>query len=319
MRAIITGITGQDGAYLAKYLLDVGYSVIGVVRNIYSFNQNRLKYLGINGEIKYVECDLSDAWGVLSLLREHEVDEFYNLASQSSVGRSFTEPISTLKFNTDSVLNILEAVRITGVKTKFYQASSSEMYGSINDLPITESSVMHPVSPYAISKATAYWMTICYRESYGIFACNGILFNHESYLRGENFFLKKVITSCLRIKNGEQKDLVVGNLDVKRDFGYAPDYVIAMHKLLQLGSADDIVISSGKSVSLRELVYHIFDYLKLDKLLIKEDSSLFRPNEIDDIYGDNAKAKNLLKWNYQKDYKELAEQLIEEEMRNFKI
>lgn len=314
-KALITGITGQDGAYLAKHLTNIGYQVIGIVRNLYSYNTKGLSYLKIEKNVQIEECDLSDPLGIIKLIKKVEPDEIYHLASQSSVGRSFKEPISTLRYNTNSVLNILEALRITESSCKFYQASSSEMFGLINQLPISESSVMHPVSPYGISKATAFWTTVCYRESYGIYACNGILFNHESFLRGSNFFIKKVISTCIEIKLGNVKELVVGNLNVKRDFGYAPDYVVAMHKMMQLEVPEDIIICSGESVLLQDIVYYIFEYFGLDKELIIEDQKLFRPNEIQDIYGDDTKARKVLKWNYKRNYKELLGLLIEEELQ----
>lgn len=314
--ALITGITGQDGAYLSQQLYQNGYSIVGVVRNINNYYDKRLKYLGINDKIRFEECNILDLGSVMHLLQETNPDEIYNLASQSSVGTSFIEPISTIETNTQSVLTLLESIRLLKLPCKFYQASSSEMFGRINSLPITENSIMHPVSPYAISKATAYWTTVCYRESYDIFACNGILFNHESYLRGANFFVKKIIRESIELLKGNIDHLRVGNLDVKRDFGYAPDYVNAMYLMMQQSDPDDYVICSGKSIRLRDIVHFVFSYLGLDESRIIEDPQLFRPNEIEDIWGDNSKAKNKLNWKYEKDFTDVLRIIIDEELNN---
>ena len=227
--AIITGISGQDGAYLASILLTKGYRVIGLVRSYFDRDLIGLKYLGIQEKVSIEKCDLTDFSQVIKLISKYQPDEIYNLAAQSSVSLSFLQPIGTFQFNTISVFNILEAIKMVNGKIKYYQASSSEMYGKVKNLPITEATVLHPLSPYAISKAAAYWTCTHYRESYGIFIGNGILFNHESYLRSPNFFVKKVISDSLKIIRGELDELLVGNIDVKRDFGYAPRYVEAMY------------------------------------------------------------------------------------------
>jgi len=316
--AVITGVTGQDGCYLAKLLLGNGYRVVGLTRgytkvNIYNFN-----YLGIADDIVLEEADLLDFSSIIKVLLKYRPDEFYNLGAQSSVGVSFEQPISTINYNTQSLLNILESVRLLKLDTKVYQASSSEMFGDVKNLPATETTPLHPLSPYAISKASAFWIGVNYRESYGIYCANGVLFNHESYLRGSNFFVKKVIRTSLEIKKGLTDNLRVGNIDVKRDFGYAPDYVKAMWLSLQQNNADNYLICSGESIYLRDIINYVFDYLsiKSDKLL--EDSSLFRPTEIADMYGDNTKAKSILKWVYDKSFYEVLDILIEEEDRNFK-
>ncbi|MEQ8237617.1 MAG: GDP-mannose 4,6-dehydratase [Cyclobacteriaceae bacterium] len=315
-KALITGITGQDGAYLAELLLKEGYEVYGLVRGINSFQKLKLAYLKIENEINYVECNILDFVSVINLIKRIRPDEIYNLAAQSSVGASFNEPITTIQINSQSLLNILEAIRMLETPVKVYQASSSEMFGSINNLPITENSVMHPASPYAISKATAHFSSVCYRESYGIFISNGILFNHESYLRGDNFFVKKVVRTALLIEQGQLKELRLGNLGVKRDFGYAPEYVKAMYKMLQIEKGDDFVICSGQSILLRDIVTYVFNYLNIDQERIVEDRSLLRPNEIIDIYGDNTKAKLELKWEYNLSFYEVLDILIEEERQN---
>ena len=232
-KALITGITGQDGAYLAKLLLEKGYQVMGITRSYNHSNLDKLKYLGISQNVLIEECDLMDSSSIINLLKKYAPDEIYNLSAQSSVGVSFDQPIGTIQFNSTSVLNLLESIRILELSSKFYQASSSEMFGTVTNLPITLQTPMHPLSPYAISKASAYWTTISYRESYHLYTVNGILFNHESYLRSPNFFIKKIIREALRIQMGQANELRVGNIDIKRDFGYAPKYVEAMWLSLQ--------------------------------------------------------------------------------------
>jgi GDPmannose 4,6-dehydratase len=315
--AIISGITGQDGAYLAKLLAEHNYKIIGLTRSSHNFSIKNFTYLGIKENIIIEECDLLDFSSIIKVLLKYKPDEFYNLAAQSSVGISFEQPIGTLNYNTQSVLNILESVRLLQLDTKIYQASSSEMFGRVTSLPVDETTPLHPLSPYAISKASAYWIGINYRESYKVFCVNGILFNHESYLRSPNFFVKKVIQTSLAIKNKMVNELRVGNIDVKRDFGYAPDYVKAMWLSLQQEKADDYLICSGNSIYLRDIIYYVFDYLSLSREKLVEDSTLFRPTDIQDIYGDNTKAKNMLSWEYNRSFFDVLTMLIEEESRNF--
>jgi GDPmannose 4,6-dehydratase len=314
--AIITGISGQDGPYLAKLLLGKGYKVIGTVRSYRCTNTKNFEYLGIKNNIIIEELDLLDMANVIRIIQKYKPDEIYNLAAQSSVGLSFDQPLGTFSFNTTSVNNLLESIRLFSAHTKLYQASSSEMYGKVKQMPITLETPMHPISPYAVSKMAAYFMLTTYRESYGIFAANGVLFNHESFLRSDNFFIKKVIRDSIAIKNGQLPYLKVGNLNVKRDFGYAPKYVEAMWKMMQLDKPDDFIICSGKSVYLRDIVEYVFDKLGLDKALILEDANLFRPNEIEEIYGDNTKAKEILNWDYNFSFFDILDILIEEEMSN---
>lgn len=316
--AIITGITGQDGAYLAQFLLQKDYKVVGLTRSYNQANLSGLEYLGIKNNVTVRECDLLDMANIMAIFSEFKPDEVYNLASQSSVGLSFSQPAGTINFNTVSVINLLEVIRTMFPSTKFYQASSSDMFGNVKTLPVIETSNIHPTSPYAISKAAAHWAVINYRESYGIFACCGILFNHESYLRTHNFFVKKVIMQAINIKNGKQDVLKVGNIDIKRDFGYAPDYVKAMWLMLQKEKAGEYMICSGKSVSLRDIVEYVFEKLNLDKNKIIVDEALFRPNDIKDIYGDNKKAKTDLGWEYNKNFFEVLDLLLEEEINNEK-
>jgi GDPmannose 4,6-dehydratase len=314
--AIITGISGQDGPYLAKLLLSKNYRVIGTVRSYRFASTKNLEYLGIQREVLIEELDLLDMANVIRIILKYKPDEIYNLAAQSSVGLSFEQPIGTFSFNTMSVNNLLESIRLFSQNTKLYQASSSEMYGKVDTMPIEINTPMHPVSPYAVSKMASHFMAINYRESYNLFVCNGILFNHESFLRSDNFLIKKVIKSAILIKNKKLDKLVVGNLNLKRDFGHAPQYVLAMWKILQLEEADDFIISSGTSVKLRDIVEYVFKKLDIDTNLIIEDKKFFRPNEIVEIYGDNSKAKEILEWNYNLSFYDVLDELISEEIRN---
>lgn len=316
--AIISGITGQDGAYLSQLLLQKGYSIIGLTRSYTSLNIRGLQYLGIDKNVVIEECDLMDFSVLLKILNKYRPDEFYNLGAQSSVGLSFEQPIGTISYNTISVLNVLETIRILKLDTRFYQASSSEMFGQVTKLPINEETALHPLSPYAISKAAAYWTCINYRESYGIFATNGVLFNHESYLRSPNFFVKKVIGSAFQITRGQLDRLHLGNLGIKRDFGYAPDYVKAMYLSLQQNQPGDYFICSGKSVLLKHIVEYVFDKLNIPHSKIVVDPSLYRPAEILDLYGDNSKAKTQLGWCYSRSFFEALDLLVEEEKTNLK-
>jgi len=315
--AFITGISGQDGAYLAALLIKHGYRVIGMVRSQSSTELRGLEYLGIKNEVLIEECDLLDISQIIKLLFQYKPNEIYNLAAQSSVSMSFKQPIGTFRFNTMSVYNLLEAIKLADAGIKFYQASSSEMYGKVNSLPITENSVLHPVSPYAISKAAAHWSCIHYRESYNMFVCCGILFNHESYLRSNNFFMKKIITDSIRISRNELSELLVGNIDISRDFGYAPLYVEGMYRMMQAEKADDYIICSGKSVQLRQIIEYVFAKLHIDKSRCKISKDLYRPADIENIYGDPAKVQEKLGWQYSLSYQDLLDKLLEEELRNW--
>jgi len=316
--AFISGITGQDGSYLAQLLLKKDYRVIGLTRSYNNVNTASFKYLGINENVLIEECDLLDFSSIFKLLIKYKPDEFYNLAAQSSVAVSFEQPIGTINYNTQSLINVLESIRILKLDTKVYQASSSEMFGKVAELPIKEQTPLHPLSPYAISKASAYWIGINYRESYNVSCTNGIFFNHESYLRSPNFFVKKVIKTSTEIAKGLKETLSVGNIDVKRDFGYAPDYVEAMWLSLQQPKADDYLICSGNSIYLRDIIYHIFNNLNIAKHRLLEDPKMFRPTDIVDIYGDNSKAKKVLKWEYDKSFFDVLDILLDEELRNSK-
>ena len=317
MKAIITGISGQDGAYLAGHLLEKGYKVFGFVRSDSYTELKGLEYLGIKDKVQIEECDLLDISQVIKLLQQIRPDEIYNLAAQSSVSQSFKQPIGTFHFNTISVFNLLEAIKLVNRDIKFYQASSSEMYGKVNKLPITEDSVLHPVSPYAISKASAHWSCIHYRESYGMFICCGILFNHESYLRSPSFFVKKVIRESIKISRGQLDQLQVGNVDISRDFGYAPEYVKGMHLMMQANKPEDFILCSGQSVKLRSIVEYIFLKLGIDNSHYSISSGLYRPVDIEDIFGDPFKAKTTLGWNYTMSFEALMDALLEEELKNW--
>ncbi|NQX96733.1 MAG: GDP-mannose 4,6-dehydratase [Flavobacteriales bacterium] len=314
--AIISGISGQDGAYLAKLLLDKGYKVLGIVRDNQEKKLIGLDFLNITNQIELKSINLLDKDVVEDFIKQNEPDEFYNLAAQSSVGLSFKSPVLTFEFNTISVINILEAIRKKSPETKYYQASSSEMFGNIGaeNLPLKESVLFHPASPYGISKASAHWITVNYREAYGLKACCGILFNHESCLRGENFVIKKIIRTALEIKNGETDKLHLGNLSVQRDWGYAPKFVEAMWLMLHQGTFKEYLICSGQVTSLRNIAEMVFDKLALDfDKHVQIEESLMRNLELDIIYGDNSKAKNELGWDYDMPLNQLTDQLIIDE------
>ena len=315
--ALITGISGQDGAYLSQLLLNKGYKIIGLVRSHTDSDLKGLHYLGIAEKIQIEECDLADFSQVIRIIDQYRPDEIYNLAAQSSVSLSFKQPIGTFSFNTISVFNLLEAVKMVNSKIKFYQASSSEMFGSINHLPITEDAEFHPKSPYAISKAAAHWICVNYKESYGMYVCCGILFNHESYLRSKNFFLKKVLQEAIEIKHGKRDILEVGNLEIKRDFGYAPKFVEAMYMMMQKDEPANYLICSGRSVSLKNIVSTVFEKLNIDKDKIKVSEQLYRPAEIEDIYGNPEKAKKELGWQYEMSIDDIIDVLLKEEIDNY--
>jgi len=310
--AIITGITGQDGAYLSRLLVKKGYEVIGLVRSNSHTNKNGLIRLGVLDNVKLLECDLMDLSQLIQIISTCRPDEIYNLAAQSSVSLSFAQPIGTFSFNTISVFNLLEAIKLVDKRIKLYHASSSEMYGKVEKLPIVENTVFHPVSPYATSKAAAHWTCINYREGFGLFVSCGILFNHESMLRTNQFFVKKVISEAKMIKEGTLDKMFVGNIDIKRDFGYAPLYVEAMYAMLQHDMPDDFVICSGIAISLREVIEYVFATVGVSLSAYEVDDKLYRPNDIPEIYGDSSKAKKILGWRYEMTPYQLLDKLIEE-------
>jgi len=314
-KVIITGITGQDGAYLSSLLIKKGYTVIGLIRKNATENYFGLKHLDIFNKVELVKCNLLNLQDIDNILQKYKPTEIYNLAAQSSVGFSFEKPLDTIEFNILSVANLLESIKNNDKNIKFYQASSSDMFGNVDTLPITEKTIISPASPYAISKVTGHLLTINYRESYNLKACCGILFNHESYLRANKFFVKKVIKTAINIKNGKEKELKVGNIDLRRDFGYAPDYVEAMWLMLQQEKMREYLICSGRSISLREIIEYVFEKLDITKDKIIEDKKFFRPNDIKNIYGTNEKARIELGWEYNKTFYEVLDLLIDEEIK----
>ena len=311
-KALITGITGQDGSYLAEFLLEKGYDVHGIVRRSSSMNRRRIDHLtGLH--LHY--GDLNDASSLNRLVRTIRPDEIYNLAAQSHVKVSFDIPEYTSEVTAVGALRLLEAIRETGVKTKFYQASSSELYGRSEKAPQNERTPFRPVSPYAVAKLFAYWTTVNYREGYGMFACNGILFNHESPRRGENFVTRKITTAVARIKLGLENKLVLGNLDARRDWGYAKDYVEAMWLMLQRKKADDFVIATGRAHTVREFLEEAFGYVKLDwKKYVRVDKKFFRPLEVNNLRGDASKARRVLGWKPKTSFRELVRLMVDADL-----
>lgn len=316
MRAIITGISGQDGAYLSRALIDNNIEITGIVRSEKSALDS-LEYVGVRRNVKIVKIDLADACSVNQLIKEIKPNFIYNLAAQSSVAESFKNPHSTILFNLHSTLNILESMRNFSPETRLYQATSSDMYGSVENLPISEKTLLNPQSPYAISKSACHDLVRNYRNSYNLHCNSGILFNHESVLRRENFFVMKVIKSALDIYHGKLDVLEVGNIDIKRDFGYSPHYVLAMIKMVQMEESDDYIICSGKSISLRSIIEHIFTLLDIDLDRILINKKFFRPSEITDIFGDNSKAREKLNWKYEMEFTDVLEEILFEYQNNF--
>jgi GDPmannose 4,6-dehydratase len=299
--ALITGITGQDGSYLAEFLLAKGYTVYGIIRRSSSFNTGRIDHIYKDPheprpELRLVYGDLNDASSLNRIIRMVQPDEIYHLGAQSHVRVSFDVPEYTGEITGLGTVRLLDAIRETGVRTKFYQASSSEMYGNMPG-PLNELTPFQPRSPYAAAKVYAYWITVNYREGYGMFACNGILFNHESPRRGETFVSRKITKAVARIKLGRQDKLYLGNLDAKRDWGYAPDYVEAMWMMLQHERPDDYVIATGETHSVREFLDLSFGHLKMDwKKYVEIDPRYYRPTEVDLLLGDCSKAGKILGW-----------------------
>jgi GDPmannose 4,6-dehydratase len=316
-RALITGITGQDGSYLTELLLDKGYEVYGIVRRSSSFNTERIDHLyqdphEPDTRLRMFYGDLNDSSSLNTILRRTEPDEIYNLGAQSHVRVSFDIPEYTGEVSGLGTVRLLEAIRETGIRPKFYQASSSELFGKAREAPQTEETPFHPRSPYGCAKAYAYHITVNYRESYGLFACNGILFNHESERRGETFVSRKITRAATRIKLGLQDKLYMGNLDAQRDWGYAKDYVEAMWLMLQTSEADDYVIATGETHSVKEFLDETFGCLDLDwKEYVETDPRYFRPAEVDILLGDASKARKALGWEPKVNFKELVRLMVD--------
>jgi GDPmannose 4,6-dehydratase len=298
-RALITGITGQDGAYLSKFLLEKGYSVSGVVRRSShaGVDDHRLRWIGVSNSVELRDGDLSDLSSLIRIIQDVRPDELYNLAAQSFVYSSWQQPILTANVTAVGVTNVLEALRVTKPDTRFYQASSSEMFGKVQQPVQSEATPFHPRSPYAVAKLYGHWITINYRESFGLHASSGILFNHESPLRGAEFVTRKVTDGVARIKLGLANELRLGNIDAKRDWGHAQDYVRAMWSMLQQPDPDDYVVATGRTTSVREMCHIAFAHVGLtveDHLVI--DPAYFRPAEVEVLLGDATRARTRLGW-----------------------
>jgi GDPmannose 4,6-dehydratase len=314
MRALITGVTGQDGAYLCRFLLSKGYDVIGLARrsSSFGFNVERLKWLEIESKVPLVDGDLTDLSSLFRIMQDTQPDEVYNLAAQSFVATSWQQPILTADVTGVGALNVLEAVRMVRPKAKVYQASSSEMFGKIQHEKQSEKTPFYPRSPYAAAKVFAHWSTVNYRESFGLHASSGILFNHESPLRGLEFVTRKVSDSVARIKLGMKKTLELGNIDAKRDWGHAKDYVEAMWMMLQEEVPDDYVIATGRTVTVREMCEIAFRHVGLkmeDHVEIKKE--LFRPAEVDILLGDPSKARAAFGWEARTSLEELVAEMVD--------
>lgn len=332
-KALITGITGQDGSYLAELLLDKGYEVHGVIRRASSFNTGRIDHLYKDRHQKDVRMflhygDLTDSSNLNRLLEKIQPDEIYNLAAQSHVKVSFEVPEYTTQVDALGTLRFLDAIKETGIKTKFYQASTSELYGKVQEIPQTEKTPFYPRSPYGVAKLYGYWIIVNYREAYNLFACNGILFNHESPRRGETFVTRKITRAAARIKAGLQKKLYLGNLSAKRDWGYAPEYVEAMWMMLNRDKPEDFVIATNETHEVREFVSHAFDELemplawkgkgaeekgicqKTGEVLVEVDPAYYRPTEVEILIGDYSKAKKELGWEPKTKFADLVKIMV---------
>ena len=319
-KVIITGITGQDGSYLAELLLKKGYEVHGIIRRSSSFNTSRIDHIYKDPHATDVKLflhygDLTDGANLNQLIKTIKPYEIYNLGAQSHVKVSFDIPEYTTNVNALGTIRILDAIRESGRKTKFYQASSSEIFGNSNP-PQNEKTPFQPRSPYAASKLYSYWITVNYREAYNLFACNGILFNHESPRRGETFVTRKITRAATRIKLNLQKKLYLGNLNAKRDWGYAPEFVEAAWAMLQQDKPDDYVIATGQTHSVKEFVEEVFEYLGLEwKKYVEIDKRYFRPTEVDELQGDAAKAREKLGWKPKVSFSELIKIMVDSDMK----
>jgi len=318
-KAFITGITGQDGFYLAKFLLEKDYKVFGTIRRSSTFNTNRIDELianyGQDEKLKLYYSDLTDSSSLVSLINSIEPDEVYNLAAQSHVAVSFKNPQFSTNTSTNGIVTLLEAIKNSSKKIKFYQASSSEMFGGINKEKLNENSIFVPKSPYAAGKVFAHNMTQIYRESYGLFCVNGILFNHESPLRGETFVTRKITRGVGRIKQGIQNKLTLGNLDAHRDWGFAGDYVEGMWLMMQHDTPDDWVLATGESHSVKEFLKIAFSYVDLNWEDYVETSNQYeRPNEVNHLLGDSKKAMDLLNWSPKTSFSQLVEMMVDSDI-----
>lgn len=324
MKALISGITGQDGSYLAELLLSKGYEVHGIIRRSSSFNTQRIDHLYQDPHIKDRKLflhygDLTESSRLCNLIHDIHPDEIYNLGAQSHVRVSFDEPEYTADVTGVGTLRMLDAIKTVDTKIKYYQASTSELYGMVQEVPQKETTPFYPRSPYGVAKLYSYWITKNYREAYGIFACNGILFNHESPRRGETFVTRKITKAVARIAYGLQDKLYLGNLDAKRDWGYAKDYVEGMYLMLQNDIPDDFVLATGETHSIREFCEEAFGYLNMDyKKYVEIDPQYFRPSEVDLLIGDPTKAKTILNWEPKVKFKELVKIMLDKDLEDAK-
>lgn len=308
-RALITGITGQDGSYLAEFLLERGYDVLGMVRRTSTVNFDRIRHF--QDKVTLLQGDLLDQVSLIKILEEHQPDEVYNLAAQSFVPTSWTQPVLTGEFTALGVTRLLDAIRLVDPQIRFYQASSSEMFGKVREVPQTETTPFYPRSPYGVAKVYGHWITVNYRESYNLFACSGILFNHESPRRGLEFVTHKITNSVARIKLGLDGELRLGTLEARRDWGYAPDYVRAMWLMLQQEAPDDYVIATGETHSVQEFCEEAFGYVGLDwREHVVQDQRFMRPAEVDLLVGDASKAGRLLGWEPTVSFQQLVRLMV---------
>lgn len=311
---LITGITGQDGSYLAELLLSKGYRVVGMVRRSSTVTFERIQH--IQDDIEIVQGDLHDQSSLMDLIEQYRPDELYNLAAQSFVPTSWNQPVLTGEVTALGVTRILEAIRLVSPKTRFYQASSSEMFGKVREVPQRESTPFYPRSPYGVAKVYGHWITVNYRESYNLFAISGILFNHESPRRGLEFVTRKITHGASRIKLGLAKELRLGNLESRRDWGFAGDYVDAMWRMLQANGPDDYVIGTGETHSVREFCEHAFGYLGLDyNDYVVQDPRYYRPAEVDLLVADPSKGSKTLGWEPMIDFQQLVHMMVDADMR----
>ncbi len=333
-RALITGINGQDAAYLSKLLLDQGYEVFGVDRRRVDSFSWRLNALGIGKDVHYIYMDLLEYNNIYNVIKKIRPTEIYNLAAQSFVGASFEQPILTSEVDAMGVLRILEVIRAIDPSIKFYQASTSEMFGKVHSVPQNEDTKFHPRSPYGVAKLYAHWITNNYREAYNMFTCSGILFNHESPLRGHEFVTKKITSHVAKMQHGLEEMLILGNMNAKRDWGYAKEYVEGMWRMMQHDVPDDYVLATGKTYSIRDFVEYAFDYVgiqiewqgeginekgfdaKIGKQLVGVSKDFFRPSEVDLLVGDAGKAKRILQWEAKTDLKNLVAIMMDYDLKN---
>ncbi len=312
-KALITGVTGQDGSYLAEFLLEQGYQVIGMVRRTSTLNFERIRH--IQDRLTLVQGDLLDQVSLIDIIREHRPQEVYNLAAQSFVPTSWQQPVLTGEYTALGVTRLLEAIRVVDPEIRFYQASSSEIFGKVREVPQRETTPLYPRSPYGVAKVYGHWITINYRESYGLFACSGILFNHESPRRGLEFVTRKATYGAARIKLGLEKELRMGNLESRRDWGFAGDYVRAMWLMLQQDEPDDYVVATGETHSVREWLEECFGYLGLDyRDHVVVDSQYLRPAEVDQLIGDATKAREKLGWKPEVSFRELVHMMVDADL-----